>query len=264
MIENLTHYRPEETRTRRENRQLMSWAAAKVKKYLSEACELHGLHLREIQASYTSRQDSRTGSPGIRCCDVPIKEFKTAPWWRQKVENAKKKIEQAQGNALHQYLIGLDGTFQTGACPDSVSLRIPVPDGDVFVSADPNSPAAKGLQADLNAAANIGLKALLDPDWSGKWWYVPCESKTGKPVKDKVQGASCIDTKTPLYAPIDATGKKNKQIINLWHDSAVPMGDSWQSTRIYWDIVQDRVVKILQESFELIRPKTIESTDTPW
>jgi hypothetical protein len=29
------------------------------------------------------------------------------------------------------------------------------------------------FQADLNAAANIGLKALLDPDWPGKWWYVP-------------------------------------------------------------------------------------------
>jgi hypothetical protein len=42
VIEDLTHYRPRETRTRRENRQLMTWSSSKIKKYLSEGCQLHG------------------------------------------------------------------------------------------------------------------------------------------------------------------------------------------------------------------------------
>jgi IS605 OrfB family transposase len=56
VIESLTNYRPDELQTRRENRQLMEWSSAKVQKYLAESCQLHGLHLREVQPNYTSRQ----------------------------------------------------------------------------------------------------------------------------------------------------------------------------------------------------------------
>jgi len=75
VIENLTHYRPDELQTRRENRQLMTWASAQVKKHLTDQCQLHGLHLREVQPGYTSRQDFRTGAPGVRCVDIPVAEF---------------------------------------------------------------------------------------------------------------------------------------------------------------------------------------------
>ena len=72
-------------------------------------------------------------------------------------------------------------------------LRITLKGGEIFVSSDPNSPAFKGIQADVNAAANIGLKALLDSDWPGKWWYVPCDSEEFKPYKDKVGGSIVLD-----------------------------------------------------------------------
>ncbi len=176
VIENLKNYRPEETRTRRENRQLMSWSSSKVKKYLSEACQLNGLHLREVQASYTSRQDSRTGAPGIRCADVPVQDFFTKPWWRRQVSIAVGRVNQGRGDARERFLADLDAKWSAAEKSERITappLRIPVNGGELFVSADLHSPAALGLQADLNAAANIGLKALLDPDWPGKWWFVP-------------------------------------------------------------------------------------------
>jgi IS605 OrfB family transposase len=178
VIENLTNYRPEETRTRRENRQLMTWSASKVKKYLSEGCQLHGLHLREVSAAYTSRQDSRTGLPGIRCADVTVREFLDTHWWRKAVKQAKKRVKDGEnGSTEDRMLVMLDAKWserwktmsdeEKKRCPP---LRLPQSSGDLFVSVDGHT-----LQADLNAAANIGLRALLDPDWEGKWWYIPAE-----------------------------------------------------------------------------------------
>jgi len=91
VIENLAHYRPDETRSRRENRRLMRWISGKLKTYLSESCELHGLFLMEVSASYTSRQDSHTGAPGLRCEDVPLKEFLESTFWQDEISRAEKK-----------------------------------------------------------------------------------------------------------------------------------------------------------------------------
>lgn len=125
---------------------------------------------------------------------------------------------------------------------------------------------AKGLQADLNAAANIGLVALLDPDWPGKWWYVPCDSTTFKPVKDKVAGSAAICVDTPLKnTPADhdtagpkkklgKTGTRSKDVINLWRDvSSQPISahDNWREFTPYWNDVQTKVVNILRQSAEL-------------
>lgn len=190
VIENLTHYRPEETRTRRENRQLMQWSSAKVKKYLSEACQLHGLHLREVPAGYTSRQDSRTGAAGIRCEDVPVDEFLKSPFWVKEV-----KLAENKDDARSKYLIALKEKYsREDKRRKAHPLRIPLRGGEIFVSADSRSPASKGIQADLNAASNIGLKALIDPDWSGRWWYVTADLDTDgwRIPNEKCTDAECL------------------------------------------------------------------------
>ena len=274
VIENLTHYRPEETRTRRENRQLMTWSSSKVKKYLAEACQLNGLHLREVQAAYTSRQDSRTGAPGVRCQDVPVREFMQSPFWRQRVAQAEKKRREGRGGALEQFLCDLDASWKHRCETDGEkagTVRIPLQRGEIFVSADSGSPAAKGLQADLNAAANIGLKALADPDWPGKWWYVPCDAKTSVPVEDKVGGSAAICPGKPLRnvppTPQNIrkarkkrgqTGAPSRDIINLWKDvSSQPISADgrWRDFTDYWNGVQARVANIL-------RPSTKNAEDT--
>ncbi|MDA8327230.1 MAG: type V CRISPR-associated protein Cas12b, partial [Nitrospiraceae bacterium] len=138
VIENLTHYRPEETRTRRENRQLMTWSSSKVKKYLFEGCQLHGLHLREVPAGYTSRQDSRTGAPGLRCEDVPVKDFLESPFWKKEFERAEQKHKEKKGDAIDKYLLDLKRRWAKGSA-SNFSIRIPRKGGEIFVSSDKNS-----------------------------------------------------------------------------------------------------------------------------
>jgi IS605 OrfB family transposase len=276
VIENLTNYRPDELQTRRENRRLMDWSSSKVRKYLFEACQLHGLHLREVQAGYTSRQDSRTGAPGIRCTDVSVTDFMSKPWWRRQVDIAKEKTGHGKGDAREQYLTDLDAKWSVASDAERKSappLRMPVQGGELFVSADPHSPSAKGLQADLNAAANIGLKALLDPDWPGKWWYVPCSTKDGQPSQDKVKGAACINLEETICDPANESSEKNngnakkKEIVNVWRDpSAASMVGSWQRTPAYWNMVRSRVVDVLRHVNGLVTPEknAVESTEVPW
>lgn len=270
VIENLTHYRPEETRTRRENRQLMSWASSKVKKYLSEACQLHGLHLREVPASYTSRQDSRTGAPGIRCQDVPVNEFMKSPFWRKQVGQAEAKRAGDHGNARERYLCNLNERWMGKTATEWTEagvVRIPVSGGEIFVSADPGSSAARGLQADLNAAANIGLRALIDPDWPGKWWYVPCNTANFRPAIDKVDGCTVVKPDQALRHAAqepggdiaqgkkkvrERSGGKSKEIVNLWRDiSAFPLANGepgeWRDYTGYWNSVQCRVIGVLEQ-----------------
>jgi IS605 OrfB family transposase len=261
VIENLTNYRPEETRTRRENRATMDWKSAETRKRLADHCQLYGLHLRDVNPQYTSRQDSRTGAPGVRCVDVSVADFLTKPWWRKQVARARKKAEKNKGDARERYLIALDDKWSNAS--DNVKgnatpLRIPLAGGELFVSADPQSPLANGIQADLNAAANIGLRALLDPDFPGRWWYVPCSETDGIPLADKVKGSICFgdDPKTfgALSKKDTSSGSKStKDIVNLWGDvSARPLrnvesGGFWLPTPAYWRWVLKRVATNLRK-----------------
>lgn len=259
VVENLRNYLPEEMRTRRENRRLMTWSAGKVREYLKESCTLYGLGFFEVSAQYTSRQDSRTGSPGIRCQDISIGEFMHSPFWHREVTQAEKRISNSQGSSRDKFLHELNEiwTDRENEWGGGGVLRIPLRGGEIFVSADKKSPAARGLQADLNAAANIGLRALTDPDWPGRWWYVPCNSGTFKPVQEKTEGSAAIDPEKPLRPVTSAVGsgiksksakkgKAKKEVINLWRDissTAVHKDrDVWKIYDEYWNQVQSRVI----------------------
>lgn len=284
VIENLRNYRPDELRTRRENKALMSWSSGKVRKYLEEACQLHGLHLREVMPNYTSRQCSRTGLPGIRCVDVAVDPQTGEPkayWWKNTLAAAQKKggsgdAEDQKGDAESRFIVDLarhlaDRQARGESLPKSV--RLPRKGGDIFISAAPwscrkngHSPcplcdSRRAVQADLNAAANIGLRALLDPDFSGKWWYVPCDSATGKPAKDKCQGAACIDLDKKLMAPPEKTkGEK----FNAWRD--VRDQRTWVDHGQYWNGVRARVIAALrsQNNLKESHIDSLAAAESPW
>jgi len=305
VIENLTHYKPEETRTRRENRGLMRWSASKVKKYLQEACELHSIHLRTVAAAYTSKQDSRTGAPGIRCKDFAVAEFvKQSGFLWPRIKAARGK-DVKKRRAIDQFLVDLyarwdlaqsiwtdadnvrwqldaNGHWNRLDCKDNGGdspqpVRIPVRGGEVFVSASGAPTAAAGLQADLNAAANIGVKALLDPDWEGRWWYVPCFKGSLEPVKDHTKGCRVLQEKVALKIHVasepDAGSQgrnaakkpgrqaKSEEIVNLWsHPSTSPLqaadgGRNWMIYPEYWNKVEERVIRKLRRLHGLDRKK---------
>jgi hypothetical protein len=224
----------------------MSWSSSKVKKYLSEGCQLHGVHLREVSAAYTSRQDSRSGLPGIRCIDVSVEEFRNARHWRNRVRHAAEKDD-----AESRYLVHVDMHSD-----DKTTLRLPLKSGDLFVSVD-----GRTLQADLNAAANIGLRALVDPDWPGKWWYVPCRTDTGKPFADKVKGSIAVDSEQPLAPKASGKPKREKDVVNLWRDcSSEPLrSEQFMPYEAYWNGVRHRVVNSLEERHEGLLEQRIEA-----
>lgn len=254
VIENLRNYRPDELQTRRENRALMAWSAGKVRKYLDEACQLHGLHVREVSPDYTSRQCSRTGLPGMRCVDVPVDTQTGQPkayWWPGTLRTAQRDVQGKDGKARSRYIVALAQRLtemkeRGEALP--MSVRVPRNGGDLFVAAPSwdelrkrSMEPSSTVQADLNAAANIGLRALLDPDFAGRWWYVPCDSKTGKPMKDKCAGAACLDLDAEFFAPAE---KSQRDVTNMWRDPGPDMagGDGWKGHHAYWPGVEKRVV----------------------
>lgn len=280
VIESLTNYRPDELQTRRENRQLMDWSSAKVQKYLREGCQLHGLHLREVQPNYTSRQCSRTGAAGLRCVQVSAAEVLTG-YWKKDVDRARGRVEKARNegrDGARADLLLIDASEWAERLPDTVRavrrIVLPKRGGDLFVTArvsrGKNGHVA-AVQADLNAAANIGLRALLDPDWPGRWWFVPCTGGTFSPAPEKTRNSA-------VFAEIDhlphegdspeavggapggpVNGKRKgkrasvgsaaeKAIENRWRDvSAASVSDGrWLTTAAYWNIVQAEVCKGLR------------------
>ncbi|TWT44960.1 hypothetical protein RAS1_13800 [Phycisphaerae bacterium RAS1] len=285
VIENLRNYRPDELQTRRENRSLMNWSAGKVRKYLGEACQLRGLHLREVMPNYTSRQCSRTGLPGLRCDDVPIADFLNSPWWTKLVNAAEKRLNENGIDSLDRFLVALRKRWTTANDTEKSkqrTLRVPRLGGDLFIAAAPadstNGSLSRVIQADLNAAANIGLRAIIDPDFPAKWWYVPCiddkAAGTALPRTDKVKGSACFGpdpakpeqfgsfiTPGAAAAPDGKAGKKKrtadaeaKETTNFWSDpkaaslrNAADQG-FWLRTPAYWRWVRKRVVASLWDA----------------
>lgn len=251
--ESLKNYRPEETRMRRENRRLRDWAARNVRKYIVEGCELNGLYFAEVSPSYTSRQDSRTGAPGVRCSDVGRDIFAE----RNDVKAAAKRWSDGGEAARDQYLVRL--LAHCGKATDSArassAVRVPVRGGEIFVSSDARSPAAKGIQADLNAAANIGLKALTDPDWEGAWWYIPVKSKDGTTEQSDFPGCPLFEAVVKVLDVADSDRgdkegvRKSRERTNAWsHVSVDPFAHRarrWLNTAAYWNSVEKCVVKHL-------------------
>jgi hypothetical protein len=121
--------------------------------------------------------------------------------------------------------------------------------------------SSRGLQADLNAAANIGLRALLDPDFPGKWWYVPCEeikkAQSAIPLLKYTRGSACFPFDPTQFGSLTKELENGtegaKEITNFWSDPSAPSlrngtdGGYWWPTRAYWPWVRKRVVAILRK-----------------
>jgi hypothetical protein len=249
--EDLQNYRPEQSRLRSENRRIRDWAARNVRKYIVEGCELNGLYFDEVSPRWTSQQDSRTGAPGIRCEDLAVTDFLK----RKKLIASARKGDRARD----RYISALARRYASNAeeqADSKMLLRIPNNSGELFVSADVDSSTTNGIQADLNAAANIGLRALMDPDWSGAWWYVPVQSADG--TTDPKDFPGCPSFGRPMQLSVKVESERDKsdegaapnpirEKTYAWCDvsdrSLSSRGSVWKSTRHYWNGVDLRIVE---------------------
>lgn len=269
-VESLENYRPEATRTRRENRALMSWSAGQLQKYLGEACDLYGIFLAEVSPSYTSRFCSRCGAPGIRGEIVGLDKFKKDEWWQKQVKKAEKRKEKndKKFSSRDQYLIDLkNGTDSEKKIP------IPVQGGQIFFCSNHNCGASGGhekenkkgekyisiggIQADFNASANIALRAMTDGGWHGKWVYIPV-NKEGKPnIEKKKKNALTNAPKELAEAVLNVTKKATEEkktdngqkettsVHNIFRDITDGVGIKgvkWLYHKDFFKVVEEKVI----------------------
>lgn len=169
VLEDLTRYRTSQDRTRSENSRLMQWAHRAIVKKLTDVAKPFGITLMLVDPAFSSRFHSQTGLPGIRVNSVSRnfeKEMPYAAWLKQKGRNGNnsdlaKKISEAtdlfeQNKEYNgQLLIAVDGGKEF----------LPVDANDAEMQRDYHP-----MNADENAAINIGLRAVADPD---RWDIFP-------------------------------------------------------------------------------------------
>ncbi len=290
VIENLEKFTPDDSRLRKTNRGLMTWAARQTAKYLSEGCQLHGLHLVQVSPQYTSRQDSRTGVPGFRCAELPLAVWRQAveleaakqpaprdrlpkPWmtprerflsrvWSKQLAQARKKVAAGTRYSRDHFLVDLaTAVSENKPLPDY--LRLLQKGAELFASSSNDRSGV--LQADLNAAGNIGLKALMDPDWPGAWWYIPCGTADGVVDAEAVTGCPIFDLSTlpKLVVPSQSTtpskgrrGKSSRTKVNAWCQPSAEAIDStqreWQSTADYWIDAETQLLTHWRQQLKLL------------
>lgn len=272
-VENLENYKPEASRTRRENRALMSWSTGQLQKYLGETCDLYGIFLTEVSPSYTSRFCSRCGAPGIRGEIIDADKIKRESWQKQIRKSDKK--EENKKTSRDKWLIELGNQkFDKDS-----KIPVPVQGGQIFFCSNfdchvrgglekKNKKGKKylslgGIQADFNASANIALRAMTDGRWPGKWIYIPV-NKEGKPNIEKAKNKKNALTNAPeelAKATLNVTkntsdgtekdGKKQKKeekssIHNVFRDitrDIKPNSSTWRYHKDFFGKVEEKVVE---------------------
>lgn len=154
ILENLSRYRSSQDRTRRENSRLMQWSHRSILAKLKELCELYGIPVVEVNASYSSRFCARSGAPGFRAIEYsPLQK----PFW------LKRDKQSGESRRLLKIFDTLD-EINAGRKEAGKPLRTlfaPLRGGPLFISAG-KVPHVR--QADINAAINLALRAIAAPD----------------------------------------------------------------------------------------------------
>lgn len=179
VIENLSRYLTSQGRSPRENSRLMKWCHRAVRDKLKMLCEIFYPTLvgkksvppiLETPAAYSSRFCSRSGVAGFRAMEAAPGFENFTPWCWLKTKKEKDgspseiavKIEE-----MRKILAGLNA--DNPQKPRTVLL--PIAGGPIFVPITDGETSTgfvpKIVQADINAAINLGLRAISDPrDWS--------------------------------------------------------------------------------------------------
>ncbi|MDR0535376.1 MAG: type V CRISPR-associated protein Cas12b [Puniceicoccales bacterium] len=190
VIEDLSRYRTSQGRAPSENSRLMKWCHRAVRDKLAQLCEVFGIPVVETPAAYSSRFCSRSGVPGFRAYEVTAGFTKTGQWaWlaSKKEKDGNPTLEASHLQQIDRDLKSAQTTLENqwrdkekqGVCPKR-TLLVPKAGGPVFVpivdatAADTLAPAV--TQADVNAAINLGLRAVADP----RLWEIQPRLRTQK------------------------------------------------------------------------------------
>lgn len=190
VLENLSRYRTSIDRSPDENSTLMRWAhrqiVAKVQQLLEE---VFGIPVICTHAAYTSKFDSQSSAPGFRAVEMTE--------WRLKDLG-----EKANDKDQQLYKIYKDLYNQAKDKRDGLKLLMPgrANDGEYFISYTKDG--VRMLNADINAAINIGWRGLAAPESLHLLHRVRLNKKKG--------------TITPVYS-----NKREKALEKSWNFNLV-------------------------------------------
>ncbi|WP_461784480.1 type V CRISPR-associated protein Cas12b [Prosthecobacter sp.] len=167
VLEDLSRYRTSQDRSRFENRQLMEWSHRKVLEKLQDMAKVFGIPIFTVDARFSSRFNSRTGVPGVRCIEVS-KGFELEHPWKHWKEETVASVSGKNGERVPSERAGMiNAAAALLADADAkASVILPMDGGPAFFPVVPHRAGHEGLEsnADINAAVNIGLRAVAHPD----------------------------------------------------------------------------------------------------
>jgi len=168
VIEDLSRYRASQGRAPRENSRLMKWCHRAVRDKLKQFCEVFGLPLVETPAAYSSRFCSRSGAAGFRAVEIAPGFENYFPWlWLKEKKDGEQLSEEAKKIQELIKLVNEINHGRDGVRKKYRTLLAPLAGGPVFVPVVDKVNEAEiqpaVAQADINAAINLGLRAVADP-----------------------------------------------------------------------------------------------------
>lgn len=171
VLENLDRYLASQGRSRSENSRLMKWCHRAILGKLKQLCEPYGLRVLETPAAYSSKFCSLTGVAGFRAVELTPDDRSNFRWRKHLVrlsdpERLKKldKEELAESQCVKRLFDQLDELNadllkNRPARPKWRTLLAPLQLGPIFVPL-----RGQPGQADINAAINLGLRAIASPE----------------------------------------------------------------------------------------------------
>lgn len=180
VLEDLGRYRADQGRSPRENSRLMQWAHRAILGKVKLLCEPFGIPVVEVNAAYSSRFCSRTGVAGFRAVEVTSADRHRWPWngllaeANAAGESAREDAKRARALfALFDHAPSIAPKPGQAIVPQRTllwpraggPLFVPMRDWPEAVAKDGGTLVTRhGIQqADINAAINIGLRALAGP-----------------------------------------------------------------------------------------------------
>lgn len=220
ILENLSRYLTSIDRTPEENSTLMRWAhrqiVAKIKQLLEE---VFGIPVICTHAAYTSKFDAWTSAPGFRAVEMTE--------WR--LTNLGKK---ANENDQKLYRIYKELYQQANDKRDGIKLLMPdkYNSGEFFLYKSANEVHMRN--ADINAAINIGWRALAAPESLHLLHRVRLNKKKGeiKPVYSNKREKALEKWNFDLITDV---GQSNDLAASFWIDagSDIPPMAHYRSTQ---------------------------------
>lgn len=197
VLEDLSRYRTSQDRSRFENRQLMEWSHRKVLEKLQDMAKVFGIPIFTVDARFSSRFSSRTGAPGVRCIEVS-KGFELEHPWKHWKEETVASTSGKNGERVPSERAAMinEAAALLADADAKASVILPMDGGPAFFPVVPHKAGREGLEsnADINAAVNIGLRAVAHPDRLDVFPMLKAIRKTGGVMEIHAKRGSFAET----------------------------------------------------------------------